>query len=87
MRSKAGTSIVWLDLLLALNILSDLANALCAMYLKAGKCYNAVELFVALFMLGCVSLTHCGGHNISHNGMLATLFRVDHVDDEDGAGL
>ena len=31
-------------------------------------------LFVALFMLGCVSLTHCGAHNISHNGMLETFF-------------
>ena len=31
-------------------------------------------LFVALFMLGCVSLTYCGAHNISHNGMLQTFF-------------
>ena len=85
MRSKAGTSIVWRDLLLALNIVRFGKCSVCNVLESMANA--TVKLFVALFMLGCVSLTHCGGHNISHNGMLATLFRVDHDDDEDGAGL
>ena len=63
--------------------------SVCAVYLKVRwQMVQCCLLFVALFMLGCVSLTHCGAHNISHNGMLETFFQwtLD-GDDDDGGGL